>query len=251
MTGSARGAYPTVAICVALLMVACAPAQDADDTTPEVSPTASLTSGEPSASPASIVRPLLDTGSTGILDPGTYVLDQFPVDLAFDIPEGDPPGWHVGRSTTDAAIVLWFTPPEITYLFAFWNVDNVYADPCDPAAGELEPAIGPSVDDLVAALTNLPEFRATDPMDVTVGAFRGKEIELTALDSAGDCHEVIAWSAGDDGHDLSPGETRHVRVLDVDGVRIVITTREPTQPDAAVEAELQQILDSIRIEPLP
>jgi hypothetical protein len=241
MTGRAHAAYPTVAICVALLMVACAPAQDADDATPEVSPTASLTS----------VRPLLDTGSTGILAPGTYVLDRFPVRLAFDIPDGDPPGWHVGRSTADHAIVLWYTPPEITYLFGFWNVDNVYVDPCDSAAGELEPPIGPSVDDLVAALTNLPEFRATAPMDVTVGAFRGKEIELTALDSGGDCPEVIAWSAGDEGHDLAPGDTRHVRVLDVDGVRIVIITREPTQPDAAVEAELQQILDSIRIEPLP
>jgi hypothetical protein len=249
MTGSARVAYPTVAICVALLMVACAPAQDADDTTPEVSPTASLTSDEPSASPASIVRPLRDQGGTAILAPGTYVLDAFPVGLAFDIPEGDPPGWHVGRSTTDAAIVLWYTPPEITYGFAFWNGDNVYIDPCNAAAGELEPPIGPSVDDFVAAVSDLAEFRATAPMDVTVGAFRGKEIELTVLDSGGDCPEVIAWSAGDDRLDLSPGETRHVQVLDVDGVRIVMLTIEPAQPDAAVEAELQQILDSIRIEP--
>jgi len=242
MTGSARVAYQTVAICVALLIGGCGGGQGASGTSPTAISAASI-------APSPTVRPLRDQGGTAILDPGTYVLDLFPVGLAFDIPDGDPPGWHVGRSTDDAAIVLWYTPPEITYLFAFWNADNIYVDPCDPAAGELEPPIGPSVDDLVAALTNLPEFQATAPMDVTVGAFRGKEIELTVLDSGGDCPEVIVWSAGDDRLDLSPGETRHVQVLDVDGVRIVMLTNEPAQPDAAVEAELQQVLDSIRIEP--
>lgn len=202
-------------------------------------------------SPSPIVRPLLDRGGTAILDPGTYVLDDFPVDLAFDVPDGDPPGWHVGKSSADAAIVLWYTPPDITYGFAFWNADNVYVDPCNAAAGELEPPIGPSVDDLVAALSNLPGFQATAPADVIVGAFRGKEIELTALDSGGDCPEVIAFSTGDDNVDLPPGQTLRLHMLDVDGVPIVMKTIEPAQRDAAVEAELHQILDSIRIEPLP
>jgi hypothetical protein len=244
MTGSTRVAYPTVAICVALLVGGCGGGQGASGTSPTASSAASI-------APSPTGRPLRDTGGTAILDPGTYVLDYFPVDLAFDIPDGDPPGWHVGKSTDDAAVVLWYTPPDITYLFAFWNVDNVYADPCDAAAGELEPPIGPSVDDLVAALSNLPEFRATAPVDITVGAFRGKQIELTALDSGGDCPGVIVWSAGEESIDLSPGETRHVHVLDVDGVRIAMLTSEPAQRDAAVEAELHQILDSIRIEPLP
>lgn len=210
------------------------------------SPATSLPSVEPSADPSSLARPLRDLGSTAILDPGTYVLDQFPVDLAFDIPDGDPPGWHVGYSRADVATVLWYTPPELTYAFAFWTADNLYVDPCDPAAGELEPAIGPSVDDLVAALSSQPGFRATDPVDVTVGAFPGKEIELTALDLAEDCPAVVPWSGADDTVGLATGETIRVQILDVDGVRIVTHTLEPAQPDAAVKAELQQILDSIR-----
>jgi hypothetical protein len=148
--------------------------------------------------------------------------------------------------------VLWYTPPDITYGFAFWTVDNVYVDPCDAAAGELEPPIGASVDDLVAALSNLPGLQATAPVNVTVGAFRGKEIELTTLDFA-DCPNVTAFIAGDAEPSLvNPldGETFRVQVLDVDGVRVVLYTIEPTQRDAAVEAELQEILDSIRIEPL-
>ena len=78
--------------------------------------------------------------------------------------------------------MLWYTPPEISYAFAFWTAENLYADPCNPTSGELEPPIGPSVDDLVAALSKQRGFRATDPVDVTVGAFRGREIVLTALD---------------------------------------------------------------------
>ncbi|MEX1069734.1 MAG: hypothetical protein WEE67_04860 [Chloroflexota bacterium] len=205
----------------------------------------------PSPSPGARVRPLVDLGGTAIMGPGTYVLEQFPVPILFDIPDGDEPGWHVGKSSPDAAVVLWYTPPEITWGFAFWNVDNVYVDPCDAAAGELQPPIGPTVDDLVSALSNLPAFQATPPVDVTVGAFRGTYIELTALDSGVDCPQALAWSAGDDSTDLEPGDSRLVNVVDVDGVRIVIVTIEPEKPDPAVQAELQQILDSIRLNPSP
>lgn len=215
------------------------------------SATASLTSDKPSVAPSPKVHPLRVQGGTAILDPGTYVLDLFPVNIAFDIPDGAPPGWHVGASSDEVAILLWFTPPEITYEFAFSTADNVYVDPCDAAAGELEPPIGPSVDDLVAAISELPEFQVTAPVDVTVGAFRGKEIEVTALDSGDDCPEVIAFRAGDEDYDLLPGQTERMHILDVDGVRIVMRILEPAGRDAAGEAELHQILDSIRIEPLP
>lgn len=139
--------------------------------------------------------------------------------------------------------------PRITYAFSFWNVDNVYVDPCDASAGELKPPVGPSIDDLVAAFSSLPEFEATAATDVTVGTFRGKQIELTALDP-GSCAEPIAWSAGHDYYGAAAGEALAVQILDIDGVRVVMFTREPAQPDAAVEVELDQILDSIRIEPV-
>ena len=243
-----------------LLLAACAAGrgQDAADASPAAIPAATLTTDEPSVSPSPLVRPLrkpdIDPGVPEILEPGTYVLDRFPVDLAFDIPDGEPPGWHAGQATENTAIVLWYTPPEITYLFAFWNVDNVYIDPCDPAAGELEPPIGPSVDDLLAALSSLPGLQATAPVDVTAGAFRGKEVELTTLDF-GNCPDVTVFSPGDatDPGLVNPldGETFRVQILAVEGVRIVLYTFEPAERDAAVEAELQRILDSIRIEPAP
>ena len=249
--GGPRVAYATIALCVALLIGGCG--REAGDTSPRATPTSSVRTDEPSVSPAPGVRPLrnpdIDPGVPEILDPGTYVLDRFPVDLAFDIPDGDPPGWHAGMAAPDVAVVLWYTPPEITYGFALWTAESVYADPCHPAAGELEPPIGPSVDDLVAALSNLPAFQVNAPVDVTVGAFRGKEIELTAVGPEGDCPGAIPWRGAEETIGLAPGETVRLQILDVDGVRIVMRTVEPVQRDAAVEAELNQILNSIRIEP--
>ena len=48
---------------------------------------------------------------------------------------------------------------------------------------------------------------------------------------------------------LEPGETIQMRVFEVDGVRIVVTIHEPAEVDAAVHAELYQIVDSIRLAP--
>jgi len=248
-------------VVIALLISSCAsatplatqPSASATAATSDLAPPGSESpaSDEQSAPPSPGVQPLRATGGSAILEPGTYVLDQFPVNLAFDIPDGDPPGWHVGKSRSEVAVVLWYTPPEMTYGFAFWSAENVYADPCSPAAGELVPAIGPSVDDLVAALSSLPQFQVTAPVDVTVAGFQGKEIELTALESGADCSEVIPWTGADDTVGLAPGDTFRVKILDVDGVRIVMHSGdEVADGDAVVEAELQQILDSIRIEPL-
>jgi hypothetical protein len=242
--------------CLAMLLVVagCGQATDTSRAATATAPAATL--GEPNASGAPVAHPLRDQSGPVTLDPGTYVLDLFPVDLAFDIPDGDPPGWHAGAASADEAIVLWLTPPEITYVFAFWNVDNVYIDPCDATAGEQEPPLGPSVSDLVAALSSLPGLQATAPADVTVGAFRGKEISLTALDSGGACPDVIAFSAGESNVGFAAGDTLRVQILDVNGVRIVmsmdrwVNTRESLERHAAAEAELQQILDSIRIEPM-
>lgn len=248
MTATTRVAHPTLVVCVALLVGGCAAGQRGGTTPPTATFTAS---DEGSVPPSPSVRPLRATGGTAILEPGAYVLDLFPVNLAFDIPDGDPPGWHVGKSSSEVAVVLWYTPPEIGYGFAFWSAENIYADPCSPAAGELEPPIGPSVEDFVAALSSLPQFQVTAPVDVTVGGFQGKQIELTALESGFGCRRVIPWIGADDTVQLNAGDTFRVNILDVDGVRIVMhSENEVAESDAAVEAELQQILDSIRIEPL-
>jgi hypothetical protein len=249
MASITRASHTIAVVCLAILVSGCAAARTGDssstmNSSASLSPTAS-----PSSSPAAKIRPLRDGGSEGVLAPGTYLLDTLPVDLMLDIPAGDSPGWHVGKATPGAVILLWFTPPEITYGLAIWKVDNVPADPCNAAGGELDPPVGPSVDDFVSALSDLPGFRATAPVDVAVGAFEGKEIALTALHSGDDCPQPIAWSVGNDMADFTPGDEIPLWILDVDGVRLVVFPIEPEEPDHDVRAELQQILDSIRTDP--
>ena len=240
-------AQPASALLVALALTACAAGHVASEPAPSAATSASL-APSPSASPGA--RPLLDTGSNSILSPGSYALESFPVALTFDIPEGDGPGWHVGKSTPNAAIVLWYTPPEFTYAIFWWNVDNLYVDPCDAAAGRRDPPIGPSVDDLVTALSTQPEFEATAPVDVTVGSFSGRRIELTALDSGADCPAADPFTAGASGAALEPGETSELNILDVEGVRLVLVVLDdPEQPDPDGASQLAQIVESTRVEP--
>ena len=61
----------------------------------------------------------------------------------------------------------------------FVDVDNVFADPC--RARLADPPVGPTVDDLVTALADLPGD-ATTAIDVTVDGFDGKQIEFTVPD---------------------------------------------------------------------
>ena len=46
----------------------------------------------------------------------------------------------------------------------------------------LDPPVGPTVDDLVAAWANLPDLAATAAVDVTVDGYAGKQIEFTVPD---------------------------------------------------------------------
>ena len=62
----------------------------------------------------------------------------------------------------------------------FDGISNIYADGCQWVL--LDPPVGPTVDDLVAAWANLPDFAATAAVDVTVDGYAGKQIEFTVPD---------------------------------------------------------------------
>ena len=197
------------------------------------------------------------------LSPGSYVIDEpFPARITFEVPDG----WFSWISNADAAGVIadnGIGDGGSGYGMTFWIVDNVYSDPCDPAT-QLDPRLGPSVDDLVAALGSLPGYQATDPVEVTVSGFSGAQFELTAPEYGEECATHHTWTArSSEPRSMLPGETNVLRILDVDGVRLVIVSVEyahttefeqaqgiPYEADAhlADQAELRQIIDSIRIE---
>ena len=247
MIGINRAAQLLAAVCIALVVSGCAAGLGASEPAPSVAASASV-AASPSVSPGA--QPLRDTGSNSILSPGSYYLDSFPVALTFDIPEGDGPGWHVGKSTAGAAIVLWYTPPEFTYAFFWWNVSNLYVDPCNAGAGFRDPPIGPSVDDLVSTLSAQPEFDVTAPVDVTVGSFSGKRIDVTGRENGADCPEANPFSAGASANALAPGDTLELNILDLEGVRLVLVVLDdPEQADPDGASQLVQILESTRVGP--
>lgn len=133
----------------------------------------------------------------------------------------------------------------------------------------LDPPVGASVDDLATALADLAPFQVTSPpTDVTMAGYRGKHLELTVPDLPisdgrsfderqytqcidGELHSYIGTNLGGTaffGY-TGPGYTEEFWILDVDGTRLMITAgSSPTAP-AKDMAEMDAILDSIRIEP--
>jgi len=160
-------------------------------------------------------------------------------------PATDPPGSVVGMS--------------IAY------VTNVVQDGCTAHAAA-DPPVGPTVDDMAAALAALSPFILTKPpSDVMVDGFSGKYLELTVPDLAvqgtehgnlfTDCTdgELKSWIAPTlsyafHGYEL-PGQVEEFWLLDIDGTRLLIEAiRSPASSEGDL-AELRSILDSIDIVP--
>jgi hypothetical protein len=133
-------------------------------------------------------------------------------------------------------------------------VTNVVADPCKTTLRD--PSVGPTVDDLVTAISSLPWSAVTPPTDITVDGFRGKEFEVTAPTSS-PCvgtDDFATWttvlSPPDRATGVGPGERNRLRILDVRGTRVVIAgSFLPGTTSEQDLAEINAIIDSVHIEP--
>jgi hypothetical protein len=200
----------------------------------------------PSPSPTTSPTPISSLPS-GPLDPGTYVLSAAPggtFDFSHRITIGVPSGYE--------GVFGWMVLGPNTSV-NFGIVDNVFADPCRWGGTLLDPPVGPRVDDLVAALANLPGH-ATAPADVTLNGYAGRQIELTTPTGFVDCEEgeIRTWTFApgeDDYRSVEPGQHNQLWILDVDGVRLVLDVSYTPDATAQDRAELLQIVESIRIEP--
>jgi hypothetical protein len=216
----------------------------------------------PGASPT--IRDVMKNGDIAEIEPGTYFIDpdgdpSTPLRVVYDIPAEGWSSWigaakfsdvgHVGLSITTTA-----------NLVRHGCIDHSWADP----------PVGASVDDLAAALTDLAPFQVTSPAsEVTIYGFRGKHLEWTVpdlpVDGEGDhghftgCVDgnLKSWVAfidtGDPGDAFygytGPGYTEEFWILDVEGTRLMIAAERSLGSPSKDLAELQVILDSIRIEP--
>jgi hypothetical protein len=140
------------------------------------------------------------------------------------------------------------------------GISNIYADGCQ--WGLLDPPVGPTAGDLVAAWANMPDFVATEAVDVTVDGYAGKQIEFTVPDyNADECkkkagfgglfalYDIPGISIEDAPATWAQGPNQHLQywVVDVDGTRLVIGAYSFPNTSPQDRAALEKILASIQI----
>ena len=230
--------------------------------TPGTSPGSGPTPA-PSATLAPTPSPSL-LPAAGALEPGTYdwIAYYTPVGGArftVTVPEGwatAEGGVFVYRNCGAAAASM----PPFTgsgeVLLAIWTVSHVYTDACHHDATLVD--AGTTIDELASLLVAQKGRVASAATDVTLGGFPAKRIELTVpadLDVT-KCDGGIIRFWPDPGPDESGGlcctaggSTDVVYVVDVAGDRFAVVARHQASSSAEELAELQAIVDSIKIEP--
>jgi len=187
------------------------------------------------------VLPPFDDGS---FRPGVYTLAPgFPVAVVIDVPSGWSPcsSSPVEQSLCAAPTSATDIPPGVSFLF----VNNVVANPCSDSY--LDPPVGPTVDDLVAAITRLDRFEATAPVDIDIDGHPGKEFLVTSpLDG---CQGLLTWSTTNRTNGVGNGEINRIQVIDVNGTRIMVAGAwgPTTGIVPAPPAGLDEIIDSVRL----
>jgi hypothetical protein len=226
---------------VGLLIAACGADVGTTTSPPRASETAASTPSA-AASPRELAQ------EEGDLTAGSYFLSDFPAAITFEIPPLEPPAvWFACSPSAVEQAVCYEWSPEQVVAITFQIVDNVRTAPCSDQdnAELLDPPVGPSVDDLVTAISDLEGYEATAPENITVSGFEGKELTLTAVEHG--CGAT--WATADRVTGMGAGEINLLRVLDVDGVCVLIAgAYNGSTPEADV-ATLEQVMDSVQIEP--
>jgi hypothetical protein len=153
-----------------------------------------------------------------------------------------PDGWS-GLETT-----IWLAenkPPDGAGLL-FGRGAWLLSDPCQNGRDPDIP-VGPTVADFVDAVAKHPILDTTTPVDVTLAGYSGRYFDLQVPADISKCDAYRPWEPGI--YAQGPSHRWHQWVLDVDGVRVVVQSFDYAGTSAQDRAELQAIVDSIKIEP--
>ena len=249
---------------VGTLLVA-AGGDDEDPVETVTSPTTATTAAPvPAPAPAKDISEVFASSPEAFpdLEPGRYSIDPdrddtTPLRVTYEVAAEDWSAWFGAVKTTG---------PGGTML-TITTLNNLVTDGCRDFR-PLEPPVGPTVNDLATALTQLAPFEVTaPPTDVTLLGYTGKHLELTVPDLGftgggeaqfADClgGELHSWISPQNDNGATsfsgyggPGETEEFWILDVDGTRLVLVKWDSPQTTAEDLFERDAIFDSIRIEP--
>jgi hypothetical protein len=148
---------------------------------------------------------------------------------------------------------------------SFLTPTGLYSDPChwDVAGNGLEGqhgdvTVGPTVDDLVAALRANTFYTSSNPTPVTVGGYAGQELELqfpnasfTTCDKAtGDADgHAFPFSDGVGLHVQGPANRWHLFIIDAQGTRLVAAILSYPGTARADLDVAQGVIDTLSVTP--
>ena len=142
--------------------------------------------------------------------------------------------------------------------FGFYAVvvDGIWADACAGSDSGDPIEVGPTVDDLAAALLEQPGPTASGPIATTLGGDPATRIDLTVpegfnlepCNASGIGLQIWYTAPADKNFVLTPDGSASAYILDVDGKRQVFLTQHGATTSDEDLAQLQAVLDSIRIE---
>jgi len=207
----------------------------------------------------------------GLLDPGTYAVD---VDGLRPPPVVELPKGFRFDTSPEVATFTRFGIPDCTLSalacrrtryepsgpggrlkVGFWNGDQIMFGPDRLCGGGLEgfKHPGPSVEDLATALADLPGFRASDPVPVSLGGYDGLYVELFTVPPT--CELFWTTDANPERgptpslvDDSVRGHVERLWVLEVGGGRIVVEASHEPGATGEQVAELTRIVESVTFE---
>ena len=162
-----------------------------------------------------------------------------------------PNGW------AGAGNGIWLTgpgngPPDGAGL-QFARGSWLLSDPCKYIDADIP--VGPTVANFVDAVATHPRLDTTTPVDVTLAGYSGKYFDLQVPTDISKCEVEPGtseppiyrpWEPGI--YAQGPAQRWHQWVVDVDGIRVLVQSFDFAGTSATHRAELQAIVNSIRIE---
>jgi hypothetical protein len=221
--------------------------------TPSPSPSPATIPEGPLAAGAYTFQPFAGPDAQGICAGQPACTESLADDDSIRVTFTVPDGW-AGFGASVVHAVEAYHPPRGASLH-FGRGGWLYSKLCGGPAGPDVPT-GTTVDEFVTALVDHPDLDLTNPVDVTLGGYSGKYLELrapanTTTDELGPdpsgCNYYFVWEPGI--YAQGPNALWHIWVLDVNGIRVVVRSDSFPGTTPQVQAQLQAIVDSIQIEP--
>jgi hypothetical protein len=207
---------------------------------PPPSSSADPSTGSPT-SPATPRAIALVVGSRG---PGQFLIGELG---SYTITITVPAGWGSLGGVPYSVSSADSESPWVDYL----AVNDLFADPCDPTHGLR--GVGPTADDLVAALSTYPGLTVDGTTAVLVSGYRGTRVQITSTDVDCGSAETKLWTGPPiPGYGRAhPGGGKAVveyTIVTIGGERLVIARIVPlgAPPERIIESEA--IRDSTLIE---